>query len=157
MKELYRFTALVGVLSLVAMAEQPAQAREPNMPRGERTFEQLDKNKDGNLALEELEARSVGRFMRLDADKNDAVSRTEMENWLHAIAKRRIDRILSRMDGDGDASVSRDELRSYISKEFGAADADKSGGVTLQESRDYLVVRRKLGRAARKAVSAGQQ
>jgi Ca2+-binding EF-hand superfamily protein len=155
--KLHTIAALAGALAISGVLAQTAEAREPGMPRAERTFERLDKNKDGALALEELEAKSVRRFMRLDADKNDQVTRAELESWLNAIAKRRIERILSRMDADKDASVSRNELRGYISGVFTEADTDKSGGVTLQESREYHVAKRRKRSEARKAASATRQ
>ena len=153
-----RFSAAVSaVLVIASISANAALAREPGMPRGERTFERLDKNKDGVLAIKELEAKSVRRFMRLDADKNDKVTKAELENWLNRLAQRRIDRILSRMDADKDTAVTRTELRGYIAGLFVSADSDKSGGVTLQESRAYHVTARKKRTEARKARSQARQ
>ena len=144
-------TALAAALVFAGSTAASSLAREPGMPRGERTFDRLDVNKDGTLAIEELQSRSVRRFMRLDGDRNDRVTRAELEQWLDRLAKRRIDRILSRMDADKDTAVSRTELRDYISGLFDLADADKSGGVTLQESRAYHAIARKKRTGARKA------
>ena len=150
-------TVLASALAIAGSTATASMAREPGMPRGERTFERLDKNKDGALAIEELQARSVRRFMRLDADKNDTVTRAELEEWLNRLARRRIDRILSRMDTDKDAAVTRTELHGYIAGLFDMADADKSGGVTLQESRAYHVIARKKRTEARKARSQARK
>ncbi|MGB7206478.1 MAG: EF-hand domain-containing protein [Anderseniella sp.] len=144
-------TALVGVLAISAAVTTTTFAREPGIPRGERTFERLDKDKNGALALDELQLRSARRFMRLDADKDDKVTRAELEDWLNNISKRRIDRILSRMDADQDSTVTRQELDSYISGMFSEADKDNSGGVTLQETRDYHAAKRNQRIEARKA------
>ncbi len=149
--------ALSAALVIAGVSASAALAREPGMPRGERTFERLDKNKDGALAIEELEDKSVRRFMRLDADKDDKVTRAELESWLNRLTRRRVDRILSRMDGDKDAAVTRTELRGYIAGLFELADADKSGGVTLQESRAYHVAARRKRTEARKAGSQARQ
>ncbi len=149
--------AVPAALVIAAMSVNAAHAREPGMPRGERTFERLDKNKDGALAIEELEAKSVRRFMRLDVDKNDKVTRAELENWLNRLTRRRIDRILTRMDADNDAAVTSAELRGYIAGLFDLADSDKSGGVTLKESRAYHVTARKKRTEARKARSQTRQ
>ena len=62
--------------------------------------------------------------MRLDADKDDKVTRAEIESWLNRLTSRRVARILERMDADNDQAVSRAELQDYISGLFLAADAD---------------------------------
>jgi hypothetical protein len=148
---------LLAVGAVAALAVSAVQAREPGMPRGERTFERLDKNKSGALEPDELGTRSERRFMRLDADKDDKVTRAEIESWLNRLTARRVGRIMDRMDADNDQAVSRTELQDYISGLFLAADADKSGGVTLQEARDYHVAKRKARAEARKRASATRQ
>ena len=148
---------LLAVSAVAALATTSVQAREPGMPRGERTFERLDKNNSGTLERDELGARSERRFMRLDADKDNKVTRSEIESWLNRLTSRRVARILERMDADNDQAVSRAELQDYISGLFLAADADKSGGVTLQEARDYHVAKRKARAEARKRASATRQ
>ena len=153
-----RFLAALSAALVIAGASATAGlAREPGMPRSERAFERLDSNKDGALAIEELETTTVRQFMSLDADKDDKVTIAELEKWLNQLAQRRIDRILSRMDADKDAAVTRTELHGYIAGLFDAADADNSGGVTLQESRAYHVVARKQRTEARKARSQARQ
>lgn len=148
---------LVNVLAfsvIFGAASAAVQAREPGMPRSERTFARLDTNKDGQLNVDELGLKSERRFMRLDADKDGRVTRAELEDWLNRLAARRIDRILERMDTDRDAAVSSTELHDYIAGLVLAADADKSGGVTLQEARDYHAAKRKARAEARKAARA---
>jgi Ca2+-binding EF-hand superfamily protein len=148
---------LLAVAALAGVAGGAAEAREPGMPRSERIFERLDVNKDGELAVDELGARSERRFMRLDADRNGKVTRAELEDWLNRLAARRIDRIIEQMDADKDAAVSQDELHGYIAGLVLAADTDKSGGVTLQEARDYHAAKRNARAEARKAASATRQ
>jgi Ca2+-binding EF-hand superfamily protein len=148
---------LLAVAALAGVAGGAVQAREPGMPRSERTFERLDANKDGELAVDELGSRSERRFMLLDADKDGKVTRAELEDWLNRLAARRIDRILEHMDANKDAAVSQDELHGYIASLVFAADTDKSGGVTLQEARDYHVAKRNARAEARKAASATRQ
>ena len=148
---------LLAVTMLAGATATVAVAREPGLPRSERTFERLDADKNGQLATGEIEAKSARRFMRLDADKDGRVTRAELEDWLNQLAARRIDRILARMDADKDAAVSTAELHDYIAGLVLAADTDKSGGVTLQEARDYHAAQRKARTEARKAASAARQ
>ncbi len=145
---------LLAVAALAGVAAGAVEAREPGMPRSERTFERLDANKDGELAVDELGSRSERRFMRLDADKDGRVTRAELEDWLNRLTARRI---LEHMDADKDAAVSQEELHGYIAGLVLAADTDKSGGVTLQESRDYHASKRNARAEARKAASATRQ
>jgi hypothetical protein len=156
-----KVTLLVGKIlaigAIAALTATTVQAREPGMPRGERTFERLDKNNSGALERDELGAKSERRFMRLDADKDDKVTRAEIESWLNRLTARRVGRIMDRMDANKDQAVSRAELQDYISGLFLAADTDKSGGVTLQEARDYHVAKRKARAGARKRASAARQ
>ena len=42
--------------------------------------------------------------------------------------QRRRDRIMQRMDTDGDKAISRAELDAYVNSQFKAADADTDGG-----------------------------
>ena len=146
--------ACIAAVSFVAGA---AQAREPGMPRGERTFERLDKNNNGELERQELGERSGRRFMRLDADKDGRVTRPEIEAWVNALATRRVDRILSNMDANKDGAVTQAELEDHISSLFIAADSDTSGGVTLAEARAYHDAKRKSRAEARKRASAAPQ
>ena len=146
--------ACITILSLFSVA---AQAREPGMPRGERTFERLDMNNNGELERQELGARSERRFMRLDADNDGRVTRAEIEAWVNAIAQRRVDRIMSRMDANNDGAIAQSEVEDYVSSLFLAADADTSGGVTLQEARAYHEAKRKSRAEARKRASASPQ
>jgi Ca2+-binding EF-hand superfamily protein len=44
-------------------------------------------------------------------------------------------------DADHDGAISRQELSTFVSKEFGKADKDGDGSVTLEESRTYRYVR----------------
>jgi len=148
---------MLAVSVLAGATATIAVAREPGLPRSERTFERLDADKNGQLATDELEARSARRFMQLDADKDGRVTRAELEDWLNRLAARRIDRILERMDADKDAAVSTAELHDYIAGLVLAADMDKSGGVTLREARDYHASQRKARAQARKAASATRQ
>lgn len=147
----------VSVLAGATATATVAVAREPGLPRSERTFERLDADKNGQLGTEELEAKSARRFMRLDADKDGRVTRAELEDWLNRLAARRIDRMLERMDANRDAAVSTAELHDYIAGLVLAADTDKSGGVTLQEAQDYHAAQRKARAEARKAASATRQ
>ncbi len=128
---------------LAASFATAASAQEPGMPRSQKLFHRLDKNKDNQLQLDELMPSSERRFMRLDTNKDGTVTSAELDVWLQAIAERRKARILKRMDKNGDGAVSQAELDDYIASIFAQADADSNGGVTLDEARAYHGSKRK--------------
>jgi Ca2+-binding EF-hand superfamily protein len=133
---------VLGLASLVA-AGGPAQAQEPNIPSGEKTFARLDQNKDGKLSLDEARPKVVGRFVRLDGDSDGNVSAAEVELYLKQQMERRRDRILASMDADKDGTISKLEIEGFVSRQFAAADADKDGAVVPQEMKAYYAERRK--------------
>lgn len=54
------------------------QVRGDVVPRQERRFERLDKNKDGVLTPDEYPKRNPDRFARFDADGNGKVTKSEL-------------------------------------------------------------------------------
>ncbi len=136
--------AMALVLPFVAgLAASSTWAKEPGIPRGAKTFERLDKDKNGKLELNELQPAAARRFMGLDRNEDDAVSAGEVEDWLRAMMERRRDRIMKRMDADQDGAISRAELDGYVNTQFKLADADTDGGVTREEARSYHLAKRK--------------
>lgn len=139
-----RILSLAVILPLTAaMTANAALSREPGIPRGQKTFERLDKNKNGKLELNELQPAAVRRFMKLDVNADQKVTRGEVEDWLRAMMERRLERIMTRMDADDDKAISLGELEAYVSGQFGAADLDTDGGVTRDEARAYHIEKRK--------------
>ena len=139
----------------LAVLVDAASAREPGIPRGEKTFARLDKDKNGKIELEELQPAAVRRFMRLDYNRDEKVTRGEIEDWLRAALERRLERIMTRMDADKDNAITRDELSDYVAGQFGAADANTDGGVTHDEAKAYHVAKRKKFWAERRKRKAG--
>ena len=151
-KQLCKF-ALVMPLA-VTMAATAAMAREPGIPRGDKTFARVDRNDNGKIELRELQPAAVRRFMRIDHNGDDKVSRGEVEDWLRAKLERRLDRIMTRMDADKDDAITRAELDSYVAGQFNAADANTDGGVTQDEAKAYHIAKRKKFWADRKKAKA---
>lgn len=75
-------------------------------------------------------------FERLDTDKNDEISRAEVD-----AAREQRQQRMAEMDSDKDGRVSREERRAYFAKEidarrteaFSRADTNGDGGVGLDE------------------------
>lgn len=149
------FAYALALPLMAGMLVTAANAREPGIPRGLKTFERLDKDKNGKIELKELQPAASRRFMRLDNNSDDKVTRGEVEDWLRAALERRLDRIMTRMDADKDSAISRTELDDYVSGQFNSADANTDGGVTHDEAKAYHVAKRKKFWADRKKQKAG--
>jgi HlyD family secretion protein len=70
-------------------------ARRNGKNRPQLDFNQLDKNKDGKITVDELPEQMQGFFDRLDADHDGSISRKEMDDAKKRFAQRR------RPQGDG--------------------------------------------------------
>ena len=129
------------VLTLVALTflAGAAMAIEPSFPRNPKTFAKLDGDSNGKITLAEIAPRAEKRLLRLDNDGNGEVSAAEIDDSLRKLIERRRDRILKDMDTDRNGAVSRSELDKFLEAMFNGADADKDGGITLQEARDFRI------------------
>lgn len=93
------------------------------LPRLASRFDEIDANRDGQLAPDELRAWSRNRksrrsggeggfaeyFRRADADHDGALTRAEAENDLPRVAAK-----FEQIDTDRDARLTREELRRYF-------------------------------------------
>lgn len=127
--------ALVGLGTLAAAA----LASEISLPRSPKLFARLDLNADGKITLPEFKPRADLRFMSADGNGDGAVTSAEIEATFRKYIERRRDRIMSAMDADGDGTITRTELDNHVAGMFNGADADKDGGLTLEEARNFKI------------------
>jgi Ca2+-binding EF-hand superfamily protein len=99
-----------GVLSRAEVAR--------SLPRLAARFDEIDRNRDGNLSPEELRARGRGgageggfaeHFRRADANGDGALTRAEAEQALPRLGAK-----FDRVDANHDARLTLDELRRYF-------------------------------------------
>ncbi len=99
---------------------------ERSLPRLAKKFDQIDTNKDGQLARDELkagkktrkqahkkehtdrQASAAQRFKHADTDGDGAISRAEAEKHAPRLAKR-----FDQIDSNKDGKLNQDELRAY--------------------------------------------
>ncbi|MEJ6389325.1 EF-hand domain-containing protein [Gymnodinialimonas ulvae] len=137
---------LLAVMIPVALtAPAFAQRAGPEGPR--MMFEELDADGNGSVTLEEVQAAGEGRFARADADGDGALSRAELIAQGQDRVEARVDRMLERLDNNGDGQLTQAELeearegrggrfgRGGPSPErmFDRLDADGDGAVTEAE------------------------
>jgi len=132
---------LLTALVLTSGLANLAFAAGPGLPRTEKSFNQLDGDNDGKLSLAEINPRGEKRLFRIDRNDDGSVTKEEIEAWLQKGLERRRDLMLADHDADHDGSITRDEWAAFLAAEFGKADKDGDGGVSLEESRSYRFVR----------------
>ena len=127
---------------------------EQMQQRSAQMFERLDANRDGQVTKAEIEAqreeRRDQRFARIDANKDGALTQDELESARDQRQANRGERRgnrglrgmrrglgggdrFSRLDSDGNGTVSLTEFQAPQVQRFQRADADGDGVVTVAE------------------------
>jgi hypothetical protein len=132
---------LLAVICAAGALSTSATAAGPGFPRTEKSFTQLDGDKDGKLSVAEINPRAEKRIFRIDQNADGSVTKEEIEIWLQKGLERRRDLMLADHDTNRDGAITREELTAFITTEFGKADKNADGAVSLDESRSYRFVR----------------
>ncbi len=128
---------IILTAGLALFAGVPALANEPYLPRSPKSFEKVDANRDGKVALTEITPLAERRLARLDTNGDKSVTAAELEARFQETMKRRIERIMRVMDANRDGAISEAELDKITADMFNTADNDKDGGLTLAEARNF--------------------
>jgi hypothetical protein len=136
-----KLLVIVLVATGVAGVAGMAIAAEPYLPRVQKVFDRLDKDKDGKISLAEFMPLAEKKFMGVDENKDDSVSAAEIDKALQAAMEKRRNRILASMDADKNGSVSKAELDKYVEAMLTGADTNKDGGVTFEEARLFKLAK----------------
>ena len=133
---------LIITTAALLLAATALNAAEPRLPTGQKTFLAADKDKDGKLTLAELTPPAERRFLKMDTNGDNAVSRDEIETRLRAAMERQLERMLTRMDADKNGTITQTEFDGLLATRFGKADADANGAVTFEETQAYKLAMR---------------
>jgi len=135
MKTWYSAACRAGVVGLLALHFGAAQSQGlPPMPTDDelrKAFDAADANKDGVIDVDESVANSILIFATLDKNKDGYLSYDELPGY--------DPNRLKRADRDDDGKLSVGEVASDRVWEFFEADTDRSGVVTFEEVRLYIV------------------
>ena len=136
-----------GLLALMipAALSAPAFAQQAGGEPPRLIFQELDADGNGEVTLEELQAAGEARFARADTDGDGALSRDELLAQGQARAEARVDRMLERLDANGDGQLTVAEMEEAREgrgfgrrgpnpeRMFERLDADGDGSVTEAE------------------------
>lgn len=126
----------IAVLAALAAAPLAAAVAQDQPDFRSLYFKRLDQNKDGIVLLEDLQRIAAKEFRRTDENKDGAVT---LDEYTYGIPSDRQDAIdfftarFKRSDFNGDGKVDFNEDQSYCVDFIARADANKDGGVTLDE------------------------
>lgn len=150
--------ALCGAaVAPVVLAEDPAADQpqdqmpaQPGLP-ADAFMQQLDKDGDGKVTLDEAKAPQMEQFGKIDADGNGALSAEEAgasfkekvpPEMLEAMQERGMpdpgETFVKNLDTDGNGSVDLDEYEQPTRKSFAQMDQDGDGSATKEEATAYF-------------------
>jgi len=137
-------------------AREALKAAGPFMlPGAGRMFDRVDTDKNGTLSEAEVLASAQKMFERRDRNKDGFIDTADARPMKGKGGKghkgmkgeQRAERMLKRLDANGDGKVSKEELLQRASETFDRFDTDKNGEVSKAE----LDAKREAFRDARKA------
>jgi len=127
-------------LTLDELARSHGSRSDGGKPRGgqlgQRRFDKLDTNHDGVVTLDEYVAAAAARYREFDPTGSGQVTAREIaaSPTAHARAERMAERIVARLDTNGDGKVSADEFLAAAKRRFARLDADNDGFIEAGEA-----------------------
>ncbi len=115
-------------------------------------FATLDADADGAVTMAEMEAHGNARFVDADTDGDGMLSQSELAAQVEGRAAQALERMLSRLDANGDGNISIDELPDRgdrVARMFENADKDESGALSAEEFEDARPQRGRDGHGGR--------
>ena len=98
-------------------------------------FNDIDLNGDGEISRDEFQAIGAARFQAIDTNGNGQLDRTELEAAASKRAERRAERMLQRLDTNGDGTLSLEEMqaRRDPGRVMSRMDTDGNGSISQAE------------------------
>ncbi|WP_439539187.1 hypothetical protein [Sphingomonas sp.] len=136
-------TAAIGAMlaagtAIAMQSEAPAAPKKPiskaeMLARADARFDRLDTNKDGQLSAEERKADAEAARAAMAEKKGG-----ELQDFMPGARRGgggMGERMLARVDTNGDGLISKAENRAMVEARFARMDADKDGSVEAGEGR----------------------
>lgn len=129
-----RGISLLAALALLApgLALAAAQSGKHEQFMQQR-FEAADRNGDGVITQDEVDARRAEHFAKADVNGDGDLSVAEMQLMREQRRLKRLERRRDRLDADGDGKVTADEFAAARAGFLEHMDTDGDGALTLDE------------------------
>ena len=110
-------------------------ADTPRAPSAQQRFDRIDANHDGVVTQDEFVAAAVARFQKLDTQGTGRVTAAQIAASPKAQqrATRTVERIVQRLDTNGDGAVTQDEYLAAAKKRFSRMDRNGDGFIDADE------------------------
>jgi Ca2+-binding EF-hand superfamily protein len=130
--------ALAPILAIAALLclLQPAMAQATDAERAKQWFLQHDRNHDGYITLDEVMGYEEKLFKRMDQEGAGRLREDQYCGGIPAnngVELERCHARFAKIDADGDAYITPDELQDFYRIVLQTADQDQDGKVTLAE------------------------
>ena len=128
--------AIFATIALSALVALPALAHAQDRSARDERFSQLDTDKSGTVSLEEFLARRGDFLSEADTDDDGSITAAEIADAMERRRNlRRAERMIERMDMDGDGKLTMEEIDSRGRKRFALLDVNDDGEIAESEAR----------------------
>lgn len=93
----------------------------------------VDINKDGVIGLDEVEKRLDEKFSKFDRNNDGSVTKDEIEAMVRERIERRVKRVTRRFDRDKDGRITIEEFGRFAKERFSWNDLNENGKITGDE------------------------
>jgi Ca2+-binding EF-hand superfamily protein len=132
-----RYALLLPLAAATALLlATPVRAQQSEADRAQQWFLQHDRNHDGYITLDEVMGYETKVFQRMDQQGNGRLREDEYCAGIPQTNTAEVDHchaLFTKIDKDGDAYITLDEIQAYYGTLLQAADTDHDGRVSLQE------------------------
>ncbi len=126
--------ALTVLVGSIAIAAAPGGGRDGMAGRGFiRLMEEMDADRNGAVSRTEIEDFNAARAAAMDADGNGGITVAELEAYRDAQRQKRMAAHLAAMDSNGDGKVSVEELQAAANWRLARLDRDGDGSIERDE------------------------
>lgn len=130
------FSIGMAAISTTAFADGRGEKGDQHGPRF--NFEEVDTNSDGKISEEEMQAHRAAGFAAVDTNGDGKLSPEELsahaESRKSERAEKRQERMIERMDTDGDGMLSESEMAPKGGENmFERLDTDGDGALSKEE------------------------